>query len=77
MVALPLLGGFTMTKREIRGGPSAQREESDNINTPEVTVTIKTFLEELEQSGRKLKKSSKGHRALPLRKHTRVPHAEG
>jgi hypothetical protein len=53
-----------MTKREIGDAPPAQREESDNVLTPEVTVTIQTFLDELEQSGRKLKKSSKGHRAL-------------
>ncbi len=30
----------------------------------EPNYTIKTFLEELEQSGRKLRKSNKGHRAL-------------
>jgi len=53
-----------MTKREIGDAPPAQREESDNVTTPEVTVTIQTFLDELEQSGRNLKKSSKGHRAL-------------
>ncbi|MDA9420635.1 hypothetical protein [Bradyrhizobium sp. CCBAU 53380] len=53
-----------MTKRETGDAPPAQREESDNVTTPEVTVTIQTFLDELEQSGRKLKKSSKGHRAL-------------
>ena len=34
------------------------------MNTPKATVTIENFLEELEQSGRKLKKSNKGHRAL-------------
>lgn len=52
-----------MIKREIGDAPPAQREKSDNVPTPE-TVTIQTFLDELEQSGRKLKKSSKGHRAL-------------
>ena len=34
------------------------------MNTPKATITIETFLEKLEQSGRKLSKSSKGHRAL-------------
>jgi hypothetical protein len=53
-----------MTKREIGDAPPAKREESDNVTIPEVIVTIQTFLDELEQSGRKLKKSSKGHRAL-------------
>jgi hypothetical protein len=53
-----------MTNRKIRGAPSAQCKESDKMNTPKAIVTIETFLEELEQSGRKLSKSSKGHRAL-------------
>jgi hypothetical protein len=53
-----------MTKRKSGDVPLAQREESDNVPTPEVAVTIQTFLDELEQSGRKLKKSSKGHRAV-------------
>lgn len=44
-----------MTNRKIRG---------DKVNTPKATVTIGNVLEELEQSGRKLRKSNKGHRAL-------------
>jgi len=51
-----------MAKRETGGTPPAQHEESNNAN--EVTATIQTFLDELEQSGRKLKESNKGHRAL-------------
>lgn len=33
MVALPLLGSVTMTKREIGDAPPAQRKESDNVTT--------------------------------------------
>jgi hypothetical protein len=61
---LQLLRSVIMTRREIGDASSAQREENDNANTPEITVTIQIFLDELEQSGRKLKKSSNGHRAL-------------
>ena len=53
-----------MSNRKNRSAPSGQRKESDKKNTPKPTLTIKTFLEELEQSGRKLKKSNKGHHSL-------------
>jgi hypothetical protein len=48
-----------MINPKIRDASSAQRKETDNIR--KITVTIETVLEELEQSGRKLSKSSKGH----------------
>jgi hypothetical protein len=51
-----------MINPKIRDASSAQRKEADNIR--KIAVTIETVLEELAQSGRKLSKSSKGHRAL-------------
>lgn len=63
MVALPFLGGTTMTDLS-SGDPSAERKENKKSKTPKATVAIEVLLQELEQSGRKLIKSSKGHRAL-------------
>ena len=34
------------------------------MKKPKPNYTIKTFMEELDQSGRKFRKSSTGHRAL-------------
>src|SRR5258708_17680324 len=61
---LPLLGGFSMTKRKKRGAPSSPRKESGKVNTPKATVTIERFLEELNDSGRKFRKYNKGHQGM-------------
>ncbi|MET4291219.1 hypothetical protein ABIB06_002568 [Bradyrhizobium sp. LB8.2] len=53
-----------MTKRKKSGPPSFPRKQSGKVNTPKATVTIESFLEELNNSGRKLRKSNKGHQAL-------------
>lgn len=53
-----------MTNRKTRGAPSSPGKESDKGSTRKATATIENLLEELEQSGRKLRKSSKGHHAV-------------
>jgi len=49
-----------MTNSEIR----AQGKDSYKKKTPKTRLTVEAVLEELEQSGRRLRKSSKGHRGL-------------
>src|SRR4051794_17996766 len=61
---LLLLGGFSMTKRKKSGPLSSPRKQSDKVKTPKATITIKSFLEELNNSGCKFRKSNKGHQAL-------------
>src|SRR5436190_531450 len=53
-----------MANHKSRRAPSAQSKDSDKMNASKAAVSIETLMEELDQSGRKFKKSTTGHRAL-------------